>query len=128
LIVAKVNEDKLILSNKSMNGLNQIHNIRSIIPAVTHVDNSARIQTVNRDTNPRYYNLIEEFEKITGVPILINTSFNVRGEPIVNTPNDAYKCFMRTEMDFLVIGNLFFEKSKQPKLDNTEWMSEYELD
>jgi carbamoyltransferase len=128
LIVANVKKDKLIQDALEVEGLDKINNIRSIIPSVTHVDNSARIQTVNKSTNPRYYKLIEEFEKITGVPILINTSFNVRGEPIVNTPEDAYRCFMRTEMDYLVIGNLFFEKVKQPSLEDAEWMNIYELD
>jgi carbamoyltransferase len=88
---------------------------RSQIPAVTHIDYSARLQTVNEKTNPRYHNLISKFKDITKCPVLINTSFNVRGEPIVCSPEDAYKCFMRTEMDYLVIGNYFFEKNKQPE-------------
>ena len=81
--------------------------------SITHVDFSARIQTVNRKVNEKYWNLINEFKKLTGVGVLINTSFNVRGEPIVNSPEDAFKCFMNTEMDFLVIGNFFYEKKNQ---------------
>ena len=90
---------------------------RSHLPAVTHVDYSARIQTVNRATNPRYWALLHAFKALTGCGVLVNTSFNVRGEPIVCTPNDAYRCFMRTDMDFLVIGNHVFEKADQPPLD-----------
>jgi carbamoyltransferase len=86
---------------------------RSAIPAVTHIDFSARVQTVSEKTNPRFYGLIKKFSRITGCPVLINTSFNVRGEPIVSSPEDAYRCFMNTEMDCLVIGNFFFEKEKQ---------------
>ncbi len=86
---------------------------RSAIPAVTHIDFSARVQTVSGKTNPRFYGLIKKFSRITGCPVLINTSFNVRGEPIVSSPEDAYRCFMNTEMDCLVIGNFFFEKEKQ---------------
>jgi carbamoyltransferase len=128
LLVAQVKNNRLLPVNKNTTGLDRINNIRSSIPSVTHVDNSARIQTVDKATNPRYYKLIEEFEKITGVPIVINTSFNVRGEPIVNTPEQAYQCFMRTEMDYLVIGNLFFDKSKQPKFEDINWEEQYELD
>ncbi|MFA6913797.1 MAG: carbamoyltransferase C-terminal domain-containing protein, partial [Endomicrobiia bacterium] len=102
---------------------------RSSIPAVTHIDYSARLQTVSQDTNPRYYKLIKEFQKITNCPILINTSFNVRGEPIVSSPEDAYRCFMNTEMDCLVIGNFFFEKDKQPDwTEKTNWKQEFILD
>ena len=84
------------------------------MPAVTHVDGSARIQTVDRATNPDYYDLIATFEKLTGCPVLVNTSFNVRGEPIVCTPGDAYRCFMRTNIDLLVVGELLLEKGTQP--------------
>src|ERR1035437_1993513 len=83
---------------------------RSDIPAVTHIDFSARIQTVHKETNPRYWELINEFKKLTGYGVIVNTSFNVRGEPIVCSPEDAYRCLMRTEMDFLVIGNFIFDK------------------
>ena len=99
------------------------------MPAITHVDYSARIQTVSRKTNPRYYNLINAFKKRTGCPTIVNTSFNVRGEPIVCSPEDAYKCFMRTEMDVLVIQNQILFKNLQPKLEKKEsWEKEFELD
>jgi carbamoyltransferase len=102
---------------------------RSDIPAITHIDFSARIQTVHQETNPRYYDLIKAFKDITGYGLLVNTSFNVRGEPIVCTPEDAYRCFMRTEMDFLVIGNYLFDKKQQPNWANTDnWKEEFVLD
>lgn len=102
---------------------------RSDVPAITHVDYSARIQTVSMDTNPDYYCLIKEFDNITGCPIVINTSFNVRGEPIVCSPEDAYRCFMRTEMDVLVLGDYILYKEEQPKYDdNLDWRQEYALD
>jgi len=90
---------------------------RSHLPAVTHVDYSARIQTVSRATNPRYWELLQAFKALTGCGVLVNTSFNVRGEPIVCTPDDAYRCFMRTDLDFLVIGDYLFDKSGQPPLE-----------
>ena len=102
---------------------------RSEIPAVTHVDYSARIQTVHENINPRYYNLIKQFKKLTGYPILINTSFNVRGEPIVCTPEDAYKCFKRTNMDYLVMENCLLKKTDQPEFtDDENWQQKFELD
>jgi len=102
---------------------------RSEIPAVTHIDFSARIQTVHKETNPRYYQLIESFKEQTGTGTIVNTSFNVRGEPIVNTPEDAYRCFMRTEMDYLVMGDFLFEKTAQPDwTDNDRWKEEFKLD
>jgi len=91
----------------------RLYHIRSVIPAVTHVDYSARIQTVSKEANPKFWQLITDFKKITGCGILVNTSFNVRGEPIVCTPQDAYIDFMRTDMDYLVLGNYFFDKKKQ---------------
>ena len=100
---------------KSLSGLDKLKLVRSEIPAVTHVDYSARIQSVNRKTNPLYHKLISEVEKRTGCPVVINTSFNVRGEPIVCTPEDAYRCFMRTHMDYLVMGNYLVEKQEQPE-------------
>ena len=110
-------------------GIDKINIPRSIIPAITHVDYSARIQTVNKKTNERYFNLIKSFKSKTGCPSIINTSFNVRGEPIVCTPQDAYRCFMRTEMDILVLENHILYKKDQPKLDiNENWMQEFELD
>jgi carbamoyltransferase len=90
---------------------------RSDIPAVTHVDYSARVQTVHKDTNPRYHKLLERFEELTGCPVLVNTSFNVRGEPIVATPEDAFRCFMGSRIDFLAVGNCILRKSDQdPRL------------
>ena len=107
----------------------KLYFIRSDIPAVTHLDYSARVQTVHKETNPRYHRLIEAFKKRTGYGVIVNTSFNVRGEPIVCTPEDAYKCFMRTEMDYLVIGNFLFDKKKQPEWQESEdWRQRYELD
>jgi carbamoyltransferase len=102
---------------------------KRVIPAVTHLDYSARIQTVKREDNPLYYDLINEYYKLTGVPAIINTSFNVRGEPIVCTPEEAYKCFMRTNMDYLVIGNFILDKKKQTALkEDIDWKKEFELD
>jgi carbamoyltransferase len=99
------------------------------IPAVTHVDGSARLQTVARDTHPEFFDLLGRFDERTGCPVLINTSFNVRGEPIVCTPEDAYLCFMRTNMDVLVLGNQILEKRAQPELvEDFDWRERYELD
>src|SRR6185295_18479881 len=95
-------------------GIERLNVPRSQVPAITHVDDSARIQTVHRETNPRFHALLEEFERQTGCGLLINTSFNVRGEPIVCRPEDAYRCFMRTEMDYLVIENYLLAKGDQP--------------
>jgi carbamoyltransferase len=107
----------------------QVREGKRVIPSVTHVDNSARLQTVTRDENPLYYDLIREFDKITGVPIVINTSFNVRGEPIVCTPHDAYLCFMRTNMDHLVLGHHLLDKKRQtPLREDIDWRSRFELD
>lgn len=106
-----------------------VNKVRSDIPAVTHVDYSARIQTVNREDNPIYYEIIKAFEHLTGCGVVINTSFNVRGEPIVCTPEDAYLCFMRTEMDVLVLGKFILYKEEQPQMENDEnWRDKYELD
>jgi len=99
----------------------RLYAVRSDLPAITHVDYSARIQTVSRATNPRYWTLIDAFKRLTGCAVLVNTSFNVRGEPIVCTPDEAYRCFMRTEMDFLVMGDYVFEKKDQPAFDDQEW-------
>lgn len=102
---------------------------RSDLPAITHIDFSARIQTVHRETNPRYWQLIDAFKRQTGCAVLVNTSFNVRGEPIVNTPDDAYRCFMRTEMDYLVVGNYVFDKKQQPAWpEKGAWKEEFGLD
>ena len=96
---------------------------------MTHVDYSARIQSVNKDTNPRYHSLILRFNQKYGCPVIVNTSFNVRGEPIVCTPLDAYKCFMRTEMDYLVLENFLLSKADQKPIEkNFDWLEEFELD
>jgi carbamoyltransferase len=107
----------------------RLYHERSSLPAVTHVDYSARVQSVERQTNPRFWQLLSEFKKLTGCSTLINTSFNVRGEPIVCTPEDAYRCFMRTEIDFLVVDDFLFAKSEQPALDgDSDWKQEFTLD
>ncbi|MGI2903494.1 carbamoyltransferase family protein [Tolypothrix sp. VBCCA 56010] len=132
LLVAPVKEKlhiKMTQEQKQLFGIDKLNIPRSQIPAVTHVDYSARIQTVHKETNSRYYELIRHFEAKTGCAVLVNTSFNVRGEPIVCTPEDAYRCFMRTEMDYLVIENFLLAKSEQPKGNFDEsWKTEFELD
>ena len=131
LIVAEVNKDKCLKMTQEQEklfGIDKLNIKRSDIPAVTHVDYSARIQTVNIETNPRYFKLISKFKKLTGCPILVNTSFNVRGEPIVNTPIDAFNCFMGTELDKLVIGNCYLEKKKQNIELKKDYKSNFELD
>ena len=96
---------------------------------MTHVDYSARVQTVSRDTNPDYYDLIQEFERQTGCGVVVNTSFNVRGEPIVCTPEDAHRCFMRTHIDYLVLGNYLLDKRTQPNWkEQSDWRTEFQLD
>jgi len=110
-------------------GFDKLRVVRSDLPAITHVDNSARIQTVRREDNPRYHALIEAFYRKTGCPVLINTSFNVRGEPIVCTPKEAYTCFMRTHMDYLCMGSFLLDKTQQkPWKDEFDWREEFELD
>jgi carbamoyltransferase len=110
-------------------GIEKLNVPRSSIPAVTHVDYSARLQTVDRERHGRFYELLHKFYEKTGCPVIVNTSFNVRGEPIVCSPQDAYRCFMRTEMDYLVLGNFLLSKSDQPNVvDNKEWMKEFALD
>jgi carbamoyltransferase len=107
----------------------RLYFLRSDVPSITHIDYSARVQSVSHDTNPRYWELIQEFKKLTGYGVIVNTSFNVRGEPVVCTPDDAYRCFMRTEMDVLVVGNYVFEKKEQPALVETkDGRSEFKLD
>lgn len=107
----------------------RLYFLRSDLPAITHIDYSARIQSVSRDTNPRYWDLINAFKELTGYGVIVNTSFNVRGEPIVCTPDDAYRCFMRTEMDYLVVGDYLLDKKEQPKFVETgDWKTEFKLD
>jgi carbamoyltransferase len=109
--------------------LDKLYHLRSDLPSITHIDFSARIQTVHQETNPRYHELISAFQRLTGYGVIVNTSFNVRGEPIVCTPEDAYKCLMRTEMDYLVVGNFLFDKKRQPAWQETQnWREEFVLD
>jgi carbamoyltransferase len=132
LIVAPIREDKKIPLPPDYNEktlYERLYFLRSDLPSITHIDYSARIQSVSKETNPRYWELIHEFKKRTGYGVIVNTSFNVRGEPIVCTPEDAYRCFMRTEMDFLVLGNYVLDKKDQPALpDKADWRSEFKLD
>lgn len=109
-------------------GIDKLNVTRSEIPAVTHVDYSARVQTVHKETNPRYYSLIKRFKELSGCPVIVNTSFNVRGEPIICTPEDAFKCFMGTELDVLVVGNALLKKSEQSQSLAADYKVEYELD
>lgn len=114
---------------KSFFGLQKLYVQRSDLPAITHVDYSARLQTVHANTNPLYHEMISAFDRKTGCPVIINTSFNVRGEPIVCTPEDAYRCFMRTEMDYLMVGNFLLAKEEQPSLPkDSDWREEFTLD
>jgi carbamoyltransferase len=118
LLVAEVRKDRQIPMTDEqarLFGIEKLNVPRSSIPAVTHVDYSARIQTVHRETNPRFHRLLSEFRDITGCPVVVNTSFNVRGEPIVCTPEDAYRCFMSTDIDVLVLENCVLAKEEQPK-------------
>ncbi len=132
LIVAPVREElrvELTEEQRALFGIEKLKLRRSELPAITHVDYSARIQTVHEETNPRYYRLLKEFERQTGCGVLVNTSFNVRGEPIVCTPTDAERCFMRTEMDYLVVENFVMDKQQQPKWpEDKEWQQEFGLD
>ena len=131
LLVANVKSEKKIEMSdeqKKLFGIDKLNIKRSEIPAVTHVDYSARVQTVTKNTNNRYYDLISSFKKKTGCPIIVNTSFNVRGEPIVNTPTDAFNCFMGTELDYLVIGDCILDKSKQDANLKKNYTKEFELD
>ncbi len=132
LLVVPVLKDRLNKLPENYNNMNlydKLYYLRSDIPAVTHIDFSARLQSVSKQTNPRYWNLINEFKNQTGYGIIVNTSFNVRGEPIVCTPDDAFRCFMRTEMDYLVLGNFLLNKKEQSKLLNgSNWKEEFKLD
>ena len=132
LIVAPVRENLRVEMTERQNelfGIEKLNVKRSELPAITHVDYSARVQTVHRDTNPRYYDLLKAFDRRTGCGVLVNTSFNVRGEPIVCTPDDAYRCFMRTEMDYLVINDFLLSKKDQPHWERDDsWKDEFDLD
>jgi carbamoyltransferase len=132
LLVAPVKRERQIAmtdSQRTLWGIDQLNVPRSDLPAITHIDYSARVQTVNREDNPDYYDLIKAFERQTGCGVVVNTSFNVRGEPIVCTPEDAYRCFMRTHIDVLVLGPFLLEKGMQPTWqENTQWQKEFQLD
>jgi carbamoyltransferase len=131
LMVSNINKDKMIEmseNEKKLFGIDKLNIKRSEIPAVTHVDYSARIQTVHQETNEKYFNLIKKFKEKTKCPIIVNTSFNVRGEPIVNTPLDAFNCFMGTELDKLYIGNCYLDKKKQDPTLKKDYTKEFELD
>ena len=132
LLVADVKKERqkeMTEEQKKLFGIEKLNILRSDIPAVTHIDYSARIQTVQKETNPRYHKLVSEFEKLTGYAVVVNTSFNVRGEPIVCTPQDAYRCFMRTDIDYLVLGNFLLNKTEQKQLENdVDWKKEFVLD
>ena len=132
LLVAPVRKEilrEMTQEEQKLFGLDKLHVVRSSIPAVTHIDYSARIQTVDKETNPLYHKMISKFNEKYGCPVIINTSFNVRGEPIVCTPEDAYLCFMRTNMDYLIMGNFLLEKKYQKPLDkDIDWLKQFELD
>ena len=131
LLVANINKDKIIEMNeeqKKLFGIDKLNIKRSEIPAVTHVDYSARIQTVHEETNEKYFKLIKKFKEKTDCPVIVNTSFNVRGEPIVNTPLDAFNCFMGTDLEKLVIGNCYLDKNSQDSSLKKDYTKEFELD
>ncbi|MGB8807717.1 MAG: carbamoyltransferase C-terminal domain-containing protein, partial [Candidatus Rickettsiella isopodorum] len=131
LLVANVNEEKrtkITQNQEKLFGIEKLHLTRSEISAVTHVDYSSRIQTVDKETNPIYYALLDEFKKITNCPILVNTSFNIRGEPIVNTPEEAFHCFINTELDYLVMGYCLLNKQEQTIIPEKNYKDKFELD
>ncbi|QWE12817.1 carbamoyltransferase [Polynucleobacter sp. AP-Titi-500A-B4] len=126
--VAKSKQRTMTPEEEALFGIEKLNILRSSIPSVTHVDYSARVQTVHEQTNPRYYQLIKNFKELTGCPVLVNTSFNVRGEPIICSPTDAFRCFMGTELDVLVVGNAFLEKPRQSQSLSVDYKTSYELD
>lgn len=131
LLVADVKKDKqrqMSSEEQALFGINKLNIARSELPAITHVDYSARLQTVHRETNPRYHKLIDAFKSRTGCPVVVNTSFNVRGEPIVATPEDAFRCFMGTELDMLVVGNCVLHKGVQDKSLLSNYKNQFDLD
>jgi carbamoyltransferase len=131
LVVADVREDKrrrMTADELALFGIDKLNVARSEIPAVTHVDYSARIQTVHADTNPRFHKLLGAFKALTGCPVLVNTSFNVRGEPIVCTPEDAFRCFMGNELDLLVLGNCVLAKQAQDPALKADYSLAFEAD
>jgi carbamoyltransferase len=127
--VAQPHRIAMTVAQQALTGIEKLNVPRSDVPAVTHVDYSARVQTVEREDHPRYYDLIAAFGRLTGCPLVVNTSFNVRGEPIVCRPSEAYRCFMRTDMDALVIGNFVLDKARQAALvDDEDWRTQHALD
>jgi len=131
LLVADVVKDKrrkMTAGENALFGIDKLNVPRSEIPAVTHVDYSARVQTVHKETNPDYYGLIKRFKELTGYPVIVNTSFNVRGEPIVCTPEDAFRCFIGTELDVLVVGNAMLTKAEQPQHLAEDYKVKYDSD
>jgi carbamoyltransferase len=132
LLVAPVKKSRQIpmtAEQRKLWGIDQLNVPRSDLPSITHIDYSARVQTVDGVANPNYHALLTEFERLTGCAVLVNTSFNVRGEPIVCTPADAYRCFMRTHIDYLVLGTFLLDKRNQPKSqEGDEWKQEFQLD
>ena len=132
LLVANVIKNrrrKVTGGEQKLFGIQKLNIISSDIPAVTHIDYSARVQTVDRETNPLYHSVLSALDRKYGCPVMINTSFNVRGEPIVCTPEDAYRCFMRTDMDYLALGPYLIDKEKQKKMErNSDWGHEFKLD
>jgi carbamoyltransferase len=132
LLISDVKKERREALPDNYHGLDlweKLYFVRSDVQSITHLDFSARIQTVHKETNPRYWQLINTFKEKTGYGIIVNTSFNVRGEPIVCNPEDAYKCFMRTEMDYLVVNNFLLKKTEQPDWENREkWMVKFKLD
>jgi len=132
LIVTPVkSEHRIPMTEAQQNlfGIEKLNVPRSNLPAITHVNYSARLQTIHEETNPRFHKLVTGFNQRTGCPVLVNTSFNVRGVPIVESPEDAYRCFMRTEMDYLVLENYLLEKADQPEWEKDDsWMGEFGLD
>jgi carbamoyltransferase len=131
LLVADVRKDKrraMTAEEEALFGIEKLNIARSEIPAVTHVDYSARVQTVHAETNPLYHRLIQRFKALTGCPVLVNTSFNVRGEPIVCLPEDAFRCFMGNELDLLVVGNCVMAKTEQDQSLKKDYSTAFELD
>ena len=132
LLVAPVKAERRIPMTDDQQhlwGIDKLNVPRSDIPAITHIDYSARVQTVSKDTSPDYYGVIKAFEQLTGCGVIVNTSFNVRGEPIVCTPEDAYRCFMRTHIDHLVLGPFLLDKQRQPEWKEAgDWRQEFQLD
>jgi len=132
LLVAYVRPEKrreMTEAEENLWGIAKLNVVRSEVPAITHIDYSARLQTVHQETNPLYHGMIQAFKEMTGCPVIVNTSFNVRGEPIVCSPGDAYTCFMRTEIDYLVMENFILDKTEQkPFVGDIDWRKKFELD